>query len=133
MFNHAHISERLKSHASILRGFPINNHIISAYPHAAMYYRVTKTAAMVKIYDRTERNILINPVNLLYRLPDADDGYQENIMGCCLLGFCSGDELNSNSRDKSVRDSGRGGGGGPDVVTPIMLHGGPEVKSGNST
>ena len=33
---------------------------------------------------------------------------------------------------ESVRDSGRGGGGGPDVVTPIMLHGGPEVKSGNS-
>ena len=98
-FNHAHISERLKSHASILRGFPLNNHIISAYHHASMCYQVTKTAAMVKTYDRTERNISINPVNLLYRLPDKDEKYQENIMGCCLFGFCSGDEVNSNSRD----------------------------------
>ena len=98
-FNHAHISKRLKSHASILRGFPLNNHIISAYHHASMYYQVTYSAAMVKTYDRTERNIPINPVNLLYRLPDTDEEYQENIMGCCLFGFCSGDEVNSNSRD----------------------------------
>ena len=98
-FNHTHISERLKSHASILRGFPLNNHIISAYHYAAMYYQITSNGAAVKAYDRTERNISISPVDLMYTLPDIDDEYQENNMGCCLFGFCSGDELNSNSRD----------------------------------
>ena len=98
-FHHAHISERLKSHASITRGFPLNNHIISAYHHAAMYYNVTNTGAMVKAYDRTERNTSIHPVNLLYYLPATAGEDQEHSMGCCLFGFCSGDELNSNSRE----------------------------------
>ena len=80
-FNHTHISERLKSHAAILRGFPLNNHIISAYHHAAMHYQVTNTGAMVKANDRTERNISIHPVNLLYYLPATDEEYQENNMG----------------------------------------------------
>ena len=38
-------------------------------------------------------------MNLLYRLPDTDGEDEENLMSCCLFGFCSGDELNSNLRD----------------------------------
>ena len=38
-------------------------------------------------------------MNLLYYLPARDGEDQENNMGCCLFGFCSGDEVNSNSRE----------------------------------
>ena len=96
-FNHAHISERLRSHTAISRGFPLNNHIISAYHHAAMYYNVTNTGAIVKAYDRSDRNVSIHPVNLLYYLPAAPGENQDHHLGCCLFGFTSGETLNSYS------------------------------------
>ena len=64
-----------------------------------MYHQITNTGAMVKAYDRTNRNISIHPVNLLYSMPGIHEQYQENIMVCCLFSFCSGDEQHSNSRD----------------------------------
>ena len=67
-FNDAHISEGLRSHTAITRGFPLNNHIISAFHHATMYYNVTNTGAIVKAYDRSDRNVSIHPVNLLFCL-----------------------------------------------------------------
>ena len=64
-----------------------------------MCYHVTNTGAMVKAYDRAERTSSIHPVNLLYYLPATAGEDQEHNMGCCLFGFYSGDEVNSNSRD----------------------------------
>ena len=64
-----------------------------------MHYNITKTGAIVKAYDRSDRNTSIHPVNMLYYLSVTASQDQEHHMGCYLFGFSSGDAPNSNSHE----------------------------------
>ena len=98
-FNRAYISVRLIKQRYVLRGYPMNNHIVSAY-HQAMNYYDQSPHRYVKRYSRQDPNQSINPLSFLFDVPESTTSPQE--MHFCLFSFAT-KEINKQHLEHHVR------------------------------